>query len=418
MNAPKFMQKLMTMSLIVAAITLLWLAFSAGGAPTTQAQTGGTSTPEATPEQPHDFGDQHLPPIEEKSNPPQYPNMDSNLNRIVEQVQMGQFTAQAAAANAPVHSGASVAVTLYITEGYADAIAAYLTDNGASPRNIGIDYIEAYVPVSLLAEASQQEGVISIRTIIPPQPAQGVVVSEGFWVHGVSSWRRAGYRGEGVKIGIIDAGFGGFDSLMGTELPSTVQARCYIEVGVFTSDLADCETGSHGTAVTEAVFDIAPEATYYISNALASGDLVKTTVDWMVEEGVDIINMSLGFSWDGRGDGTFYSSNSPLRSVDIAVANGTTWANAAGNDALGTWFGSFTDSDGNGFHEFSGTDECNEIQDGGYLFQLRWDDQWGGATIDLDLYLYDLDNDVHIGPLISSNDVQSGRRGRHPLRDP
>ena len=241
-----------------------------------------------------------------------------------------------------------------------------------------------------------------------------MVVSEGFWVHGVSSWRQAGYRGKGVKIGIIDAGFRGFDSLMGTELPSTVQARCYIEVGVFTSDLADCETGSHGTAVTEAVFDIAPEATYYISNTLASGDLAKTAVDWMVEEGVDIINMSLGFVWDGRGDGTFYSSNSPLRSVDIAVANGTTWTNAAGNDALGTWFGSFTDSDGDGFHEFSRTDECNEIQDGGYRFQLRWDDQWGGATIDLDLYLYDLDNDVHIGPLISSNDVQSGAVGDIP----
>ncbi len=401
-------------TLLIAALaaTLLFLFLTNSGQ--VAAQTGDTPTPGATPEQPYDFGDQDLPPIQDKLNPPRYPNMDSNLNRIVEQVQTGQFSAQAAAANAPVHSGASVAVTLYISEDYADAIAAYLTDNGASPRNIGIDYIEAYIPVSLLAEASLQEGVISIRTIIPPQPAQGMVISEGFWVHGVSSWRQAGYRGKDVKIGIIDAGFEGFDSLMGTELPSTVQARCYIEVGVFTSDLADCEYGSHGTAVTEAVFDIAPEATYYISNALASGDLAKTAVEWMVEEGVDIINMSLGFSWDGRGDGTFYSSNSPLRSVDIAVANGITWANAAGNDAFGTWFGSFTDSNGDGFHEFNGTDECNEIQAGGYRYQLRWDDQWGGATIDLDLYLYDLDSDVYIGPLTSSNDVQSGAAGDIP----
>ncbi len=404
-----------TFLIAALATTLLLLSLTNSGQ--IAAQTSGTPTPGPTPNQPIDSSDQDLPPLEDKLNPPRYPNMDSNLNRIVEQVQSGQFTAQAAAADAPVHSGASVAVTLYITEGYADAIAAYLTGNGASPRNVGVDYIEAYVPVSLLADASLQEGVISVRTIIPPQPAQGVVVSEGFWVHGVSSWRRAGYRGKGVKIGIIDAGFGEFDRLMGTELPSTVQARCYIEVGVFTSDLADCETGSHGTAVTEAVFDIAPEATYYISNALASGDLAKTAVDWMVEEGVDVINMSLGFSWDGRGDGTFYSSNSPLRSVEIAVANGITWANAAGNDALGTWFGSFTDSNGDGFHEFSGTDECNEIQAGGALFQLRWDDQWGGATIDLDLYLYDSDSGVHMGPLVSSNDVQSGAAGDIPYEE-
>ena len=405
-------QRMRTVLAAMFAMALLCAAL-ASPEPAT-AQTGGTPTPGATPEQPYHLGDQNLPSIEGKLNPPKYPNMDSSLNRIVEQLQTGQFTAQAAASNAPVNSGASVAVTLYITEGYADSIANYLTDNGASPRNVGIDYIEAYVPVSLLADVSLQEGVVSIRTIVPPQPTQGVVVSEGFWVHGVSSWRQAGYRGEGVKIGIIDAGFGGFDSLMGTELPSNVQARCYVEVGVFTSDLADCETGSHGTAVTEAVFDIAPEATYYISNALASGDLAKTAVEWMVEEGVDIINMSLGFLWDGRGDGTFYSSNSPLRTVDIAVASGVTWANAAGNEALGTWFGSFADSNGDGFHEFNGTDECNEMQAGGYRYQLRWDDQWGGATIDLDLYLYDLDRDVYIGPLTSSNDVQSGAAGDIP----
>ena len=299
MNLQKHIERLTTPSLTVAAAAILWLALSAGSTPTTQAQTADTPTPEATVAQEDEQGVENLPTTEGKPNPPRYPNLDSHLNRIVEQVRTGEFTAQAAAANAPIHREESVAVTLYVTEGYAQDVWGWLEESGASPRNMGIDYIEAYVPVSLLAEASLQEGVISIRTIIPPQPAQGVVVSEGFWVHGVSSWRRSGYRGEGVKIGIIDAGFGGFDSLMGTELPSNVQARCYIEVGVFTSDLADCETGSHGTAVTEAVFDIAPEATYYISNALASGDLAKTAVDWMVEEGVDIINMSLGFSWDG-----------------------------------------------------------------------------------------------------------------------
>ena len=76
-----------------------------------------------------------------------------------------------------------------------------------------------------------------------------------------------GYKGEGVKIGIIDGGFQGFQSLMGTELPSTVEARCYTDIGVFTSSLSDCDnsdTGKHGTAVTEAAFDIAPNATYYI----------------------------------------------------------------------------------------------------------------------------------------------------------
>ena len=55
---------------------------------------------------------------------------------------------------------------------------------------------------------------------------------------------------------------------MGSELPSSVEARCYTDVGIFTANLTDCETGDdpHGTAVTEAAFDISPEATYYIAN--------------------------------------------------------------------------------------------------------------------------------------------------------
>ena len=393
----KHIKRLTTLSLSLAAAAILWLALSAdGSAPAIFAQTGDTSTPEATVE-PGDSGGQQLPPLEGKINPPQYPNMDSNLNRIVEQAQSGQFTAQAAAANAPIHSGASVAVTLYITEGYADAISGWLTDNGGSPRNIGADYIEAYVPVSLLGEASEQEGVVSIRTIIPPEPAQGAVVSEGVAVHGVPAWHTAGMKGEGVKIGIIDTGFHGFQSLMGTELPSTVEARCYTDIGVFSSSLADCDNSDgdkHGTAVTETTFDIAPEATYYIAEPDSKGDL-KTAVDWMVEHDVDVINMSMDWGYEGPGDGTTPFSNGALRSVDAAVASGITWVNSAGNAAQDTWFGQFTDTNSNKWHDFSATDECNnvEVTAGEQLsVELRWNDTWGGATSDLDLLLYDSSN--------------------------
>ena len=396
MQVRKHIRKLSTLSLSVAAAAILWLALSTGdSASTTMAQTADTPTPEATAETGDDFGDQQLPSIEGKLNPPQYLNMDSNLNRIVEQAQSGQFTAKAAASNAPISSGASVAVTLYITEGYASAIAAYLTDNGGSPRNIGVDYIEAYVPVSLLADVSQQEGVISVQTIIPPEPAQGAVVSEGVEVHGVPAWHAEGYRGQGVKIGVIDDGFQGFQALVADgELPSSVTARCYTEVGVYTSNLADCTSyeGVHGTAVTETIFDIAPQATYYIADPFSRGDL-QTAVDWMVSQGVNIINMSLGWTWDGPGDGTSPFSDSPLRSVDTAVNGRITWVNSAGNSAVDTWYGKFTDANNNRWHDFSGSTECNDIEvdatfDLSIQAELRWDDNWSGASRDIDLYLY------------------------------
>ena len=385
------------------------------------AQTADTPTPEATAESGNDFGDQLLPSIEGKLNPPQYPNMDSNLNRIVEQVETGQFTAKAADANAPIHREESVAVTLYVTEGYPQDVWKWLEDSGASPRNIGVDYIEAYIPVALLVEASQQEGVISVRTIIPPQPAQGVVVSEGVAAHGASDWHNAGYKGQDVKIGVIDVGFEGFRSLMGTELPASVEARCYTDIGVFTSNLADCVDSEdsesrrlHGTAVTEAIYDIAPDATYYIANTSSWGDLIATA-EWMVEHDVDVINHSVSYIWQGPGDGTSPFSNAVVVGVNTAVEGGITWVNSAGNGAKRTWFGNFQDANGNTYHDYDGGD-CNtaEIEAGEeFTAQLRWHDTWRGATLDLDLHLWDPGLTTE---LAWSEDVQAGHH-RHIPRE-
>ena len=391
----------LTVTAAVFAMALLFAALANGDYAAAQTTDAPTSVPTATPNA--DSGVQDLPPIQGKVNPPQYSNIDSSLNGIMQQAQSGRFSAQAAAANAPVHSGASVGVTLYITEGHAQDIWDWLEESGASPRNMGANYIEAYIPVSLLAEASQEEGVVSVRTIVPPQPAQGVVVSEGVAAHGASAWHNAGYKGQGVKIGVIDVGFEGFRGLMGTELPESVEARCYTDIGVFTSNLADCTDSEdsesarkHGTAVTEAIYDIAPEANYYISNTYSYGDLLDA-VEWMASQDVDVINMSLGWTFNGPGDGTSPYSHSPLRTLDTAVAGGITWVNAAGNGARRNWFGPFANPDFNNdeWHNFEGEDECNTVTidlepEDSFTAQLRWADAWGGASNDLDLYLIGL----------------------------
>ena len=393
------MNRLLSLSLALAASALLLIGLLAGSrSASVHAQQGGAPTPTPATVPGPVFDIQSLP-LEGKVSPPKYPNLDSNLNRVVEQARTGQLTTRAVAASGPKYHGQSVAVTLYIIEGHADTIASYLEANGASPRNIGADYIEAYIPVSLLAEASEREGVLSARTIIPPHPDQGSVVSGGVAAHGVPSWHAAGYKGRDVKIGVIDLSFKGFAGLMGSELPATVQARCYASVGNFTTNLSDCISTSspersrrHGTAVTEALFDIAPQADYYISDAGSYRDLLNT-VNWMVSQGVDVINMSLAWGFDGPGDGTSYYSNAPLKSVDAAVTGGIIWVNAAGNSARDSWYGAFEDSDSDGVHEFNASgNECNRVTIDldpleGFTAQLRWADSWGGASKDLNLYL-------------------------------
>ncbi len=99
-----------------------------------------------------------------------YPNLGSNLDRLVASVEAGQATAQEAARSAPIHQDGAVAVTIHLASNVNDVVR-FLQDNGGDPRNVGEDYIEAYVPVLLLGQVSELSGVLRVREIIPPQPA-------------------------------------------------------------------------------------------------------------------------------------------------------------------------------------------------------------------------------------------------------
>ena len=336
-----------------------------------------------------------------------YPNLGSSLDRMTATVEEGELSAREAAKDAPVSQEESVAVTIYLS-GNVDEVVSFLEDNGGDPRNVGEDYIEAYVPVTLLGQLSEQPGVLRVREIVPPQPAYGDFTSQGVQAHLSESWNLAGYSGQGIKVGIIALSFEGFSGLMGTELPTTVVARCYTEMGRFTRNLADCEVDSdYGTAVAESVIDIAPGVSIYIANPRSTGDL-QTATDWMVSEGVSVINHSVGWTFDGPGNGTSPYTNSPLRTVDRAVAGGIVWVDSAGNYAQSSWFGSYSDSDFNGFIEFNRDGvETNKVvlSEGDVIrVQLRWDGFWGFEGTDLGVILYDSD----INPVWHSGDYQTG----------
>ena len=344
------------------------------------------------------------------SGKPKYPKLDSQLNRLATQAaQSGQGGGDVITTSALMYSGTSVAVTVHLTRG-SDAIADFITEGGGIAANVGEDYVEAYVPPPLLAALSELEGVLRVDTVLPPQPH---ILSQGRASHGVPAWNTRGLTGAGVKVGIIDAGFEGFAALMGTELPSTVTARCYTSIGVFTSSIADCENGEvHGTAVAEAIVDIAPQATLYVANEVSGADGVAIAT-WMAEQGVTVINRSLGSVWQGPGDGTSPNPNNVFTMIDTAVSGGALFANSAGNSAEETWYGTFVDSDSDRFHEFSVGDPTNTIsasQGQVVTIELRWNDTWGGASRDLNLGLYD----SSLSLVASSIGEQSGGVGHIP----
>ncbi|MCY3691403.1 MAG: S8 family serine peptidase, partial [Chloroflexi bacterium] len=391
--------------------------------------------PERVPAQQNDRDEVEidLPPIVKV--PPKHPNLDSNLNRLVEQANTQPAGQQpnATGGGGSALSDEPVLVTFYIEPEQVAAVRQFLEDNDVFVRNVGEDWIEAHVPPSLLPTASEQPGVRRVDTVIPPQPQSlGRVVSQGVELHHADAWHRMGYRGQGVKVGVIDTGFQGFSELQGSELPPNVTARCYFS-GPFepSARLEDCEQAFcpnpacvHGTAVSDTVVDVAPEVELYIANPRSPGDL-RDAAHWMAEQGVRVINMSLGWFSDGPGDGTSPFSNSPLRTVDAAVSNGITWVNSAGNSARGVWYGTFADPDGDGMHNFAPQDEKNTFflryfadspSDSSVTAFMRWDDSWGGADCDLDLHLVRPtpapDKDILID---SDTTFQSGRASDIPF---
>ena len=103
-----------------------------------------------------------------------YPNLGSHLSQLVASVEEGQITAQQAAEGRSISGDESIAVTIHLSANV-DEVVQFLDDRGGDPRNVGEDYIEAYVPVTLLGQVSELPGVLRVREIIPPRaggPAQ------------------------------------------------------------------------------------------------------------------------------------------------------------------------------------------------------------------------------------------------------
>ena len=242
-----------------------------------------------------------------------YPKLGSALNEVVSTTGKVPATSKLAAGSAPLFQEDSVAVTIHLS-GHVDEMVTFFEENGGDPRNVGEDYIEAYVPVTLLGSVSERPGVLRVREIVPPQPTQVTqqIVGNGPAVHGSQAWNQAGYSGQGVKVGLIDD-FRGLTALRGIEVPHTVVARCYTDIGVFTQDLSDCDqlpevshpwpecldaaqrradlVSAHGTYVAESLLDIAPEVALYVANPASRGDM-QNAVEWMASQGVSVINFS------------------------------------------------------------------------------------------------------------------------------
>ena len=152
----------------------------------------------------------------------------------------------------------------------------------------------------------------------------------------------SGVTGSGVKVAIIDLGFAGLSQAQARgDIPTTVQQYDITGTGVSSGI-------SHGTAVTEIVHEVAPDAQLYLIKIADEVDLDKA-VTYCLNNGIKIINHSLGWYNTNFYDGTGTIANIAKR----AIQGGILWVNAAGNEAQNHWEGTFTDGNSDGWNDQS-----------------------------------------------------------------
>ena len=255
--------------------------------------------------------------------------------------------------------------------------------------------IRAKIPISKLVEiADKVDGISYIR--LPHTSLPASVTSEGVALTNAVDYHNEGYEGQNTKVAVIDVGFDELEVVQNVgELPSNVITKDFTGTGLTTGS-------NHGTKVAQIVYDMAPRAQLYLIKVADELDL-ENAKDYCIAEGVNIINHSRGWPNTNFTDG----SGTVCDIAKDAEFHNILWVNAAGNAAEQHYQRFFSDTDGDGWHEFSSwgdedqtfyADPWNEIT----VF-LTWD-AWRTTDQDYDLYLYDADGDL----AASSTNVQTG----------
>lgn len=247
-------------------------------------------------------------------------------------------------------------------------------------------YLEVWANRTALTALAENP---STQAVYPPLLFRPTVVSEARAGMGVARFDTHGEAGAGVRVAVVDLDFTGWQNLRGVELPADTYFKSFLNSGSAGSFSA------HGTAVAEIIHDIAPAAQLYLLQIAETSDFVQA-VDWCIDNGMNVANMSLAFVASSR-DGSGYH----CEQVNRAAEAGVIWVSSAGNEAATHWQGAWQDANGNGVLDLAAGREVVGFTysgtPGGFpllLTQLVWN-RWpstSGLSFDIEIYRDSLRN--------------------------
>jgi hypothetical protein len=283
---------------------------------------------------------------------------------------------------------------------------------GATSDRGALTVVEGLLPVRAARRAAALGRVKAVLTVPPPVLSTGAVTSQGDAAHHGPQARAQGPTGTGVDVGIIS------DSI--NQVGGGVAASQ--ATGDLPTDVTVLSDGSGGTdegrAMAEIVYDTAPGIPRILFESVSGVGAVEKAarIDSLVAAGADVIADDTSFLSE-----PFFQDGVVGQAVDRARAAGTVYFTAAGNQARQSWEGTFNPSvtagpSGNhgplnDFDAGAGNDVIQSVVNvpsgATITIDLQWDEGFGHAATDLDLYLTDLSGTIIGSPGISDN-IASG----------
>lgn len=253
------------------------------------------------------------------------------------------------------------------------------------------------------------DAVAKVSPIVGAQVKAGSVLSEGVAAHRVDEVRaRLGIAGRAIRVAVISDGIQSIAAPAATgDVPATPAGAPAVELCPLNDNVGD-----EGTAMLEIVHDVAPEARLAFCPAFgdAGEQGLADAVTWLATQafggkGAEVIVDDVGFLTE-----PFFQDGVIAQAVDAAVRRGVSYFSSAGNSADAHYEHAYRDVLAGDDHEFpldthdfgAAAGLAPDIAWDGlvagnnnfFAAFLQWNDPFGAAANDYDLYLFDADGDL------------------------
>jgi hypothetical protein len=244
---------------------------------------------------------------------------------------------------------------------------AYFTAVGAERGDAWEGFAEGYVPADRLVELAQSlppGSSVYLPEVFPfdddpgagPAPASGAFeraspaapqaggAPKAADVMNATAYHRAGFRGGGVKIAVLDFGFAGLTRARGLGHAPLAAHTTFVNK---TPGPDTAGTYDHGTQCVATVFGIAPDAEYRLYK-IDSGAALGEAVDDAIANHVGILSASI----NGLQDGWHDRSGPMAKAIYKAATQGIDCFVSAGNCGASHFQGTYAPAEGSPYHNF------------------------------------------------------------------